>query len=253
MTVVHAASSANATVEPGGGGPGGPGGDRGGMRGPMAPSDAEWKVIEAFAEKHSPNRLKMLNKLRDENPRDFRFGQAFLVGRYRSLESTKDHDPDLYAERLENVELGGSNFRSGRGGRAQADAPAEKKDALRADMVKWVQMSLKRARSLDRVAESLEEHHETRARQGQARFPGRPEDDRCRTRWHSRAHARRRVDLWTIRAADREVRAGLANLATAAEVAAATVVKGPSRSTDHPKVTRMGHHLPCRKVYNFDS
>jgi len=147
-----------------GGGPGidrgdrGDRGGRGGMRRQVEPSAEEWNAIEAFGEKHSPNRLKMLNRLRDEKPDEVRIAKMFLVGRYRSIEASKEHDPELYEVRLEGVELEDRIFGQVEDGAAKPDAPTEKKEALRADMAKWVTMNLnEREQRIERLAESIEE------------------------------------------------------------------------------------------------
>jgi hypothetical protein len=122
----------------------------------VPPSDEEWKLVEAFAAEYSPNRLAVLNKMRDAHEPGYRIAQAFLVSRYRATASMKEHDPDLYAARVEGVKLEDSVFGAVEAGDGAADAPAEKKAALRENVTKLVASNLQeRERRIARMAEIL--------------------------------------------------------------------------------------------------
>jgi hypothetical protein len=122
----------------------------------VPPSDEEWKLVEAFAQEYSPNRLALLNKMRDAHEPGYRLAQGFLVSRYRAIASMKDHDPDLYAARVEGLKLEDSVFGAVEAGDGAPDAPADKKAALRENVKKLVASNLaERERRITRMQEIL--------------------------------------------------------------------------------------------------
>jgi hypothetical protein len=122
----------------------------------VPPSEEEWKLVEAFAALYSPNRLALLNKMRDSHEPGYRMAQGFLVSRYRAIASMKEHDPDLYTARVEGLKLEDSVFGAVEAGDGAADAPADKKAALREDVTKLVASNLaERERRIKRMEEIL--------------------------------------------------------------------------------------------------
>lgn len=136
-------------------------GGGGGGGGPRRPSAEEWKAIEEFASQHSPNRLAFLKSTADQNTREYRFAQGFIVARYRGLEAMRESEPDLYAKRVDALELEDRIFGQVQKGAAAADAPKEQKDALREDMVKWVALNLEeREERIARMAAMLDDQRQ---------------------------------------------------------------------------------------------
>lgn len=138
---------------------GGPGiGAWGGRRWGALPSEEEWKQVETFAEANSPRRLAALSKLRDATDPAYRGGQMFLTVRYRALQQMKEHDPDLYAERLKAMVVEDKVFGAVEDGHAKPEATADQRDALLADVKQLVAFNLKeREQRLERLAKVLDD------------------------------------------------------------------------------------------------
>jgi hypothetical protein len=140
-----------------GGGPDGWGGRRWGA----PPSEDEWKQIEAFAQEYSPRRLAALNALRDAGDPAYRAAQTFIVVRYRALQQMKEHDPDLYAERLKVLTLEDKVFGAVQDGHGKPDATPEQKEALRADVRELISINLReREQRLERLAKALDDERQ---------------------------------------------------------------------------------------------
>ena len=136
------------------------GGAPGGERGPgrfAPPTDEEWQQIEVFAAENSPRRLKRIQMMRESQDPALRGVQGFLVMRYRALQAMKQHDPDLYARRLEGLKVEDKVFGAVEDGAGAATATPEQKQALREDVRKLVTMNLEeREERINRMAEFLE-------------------------------------------------------------------------------------------------
>ncbi|HEV7301204.1 MAG TPA: hypothetical protein VGN72_17695 [Tepidisphaeraceae bacterium] len=138
-------------------GGGGPGGERPGLGRFSPPTDEEWQQIEAFAAENSPRRLTRLQQMRETQDPALRAVQNFLVTRYRALQAMKQHDPDLYARRLEGLKVEDKVFGAVEDGAGAADASPDQKQALREDVRLLVTMNLEeREERINRMAEFLE-------------------------------------------------------------------------------------------------
>ena len=139
----------------GGGGSGGGGGGGDDMRGrgewtrremradPFAEvMPEEWKQIEEFMKKHSPERLKRLEDIGDESRQQG--VKNMFAARYRFMQELKERDEELYKIRLERLpiedkafELSWQLMRS-----KQAEKSEETKKLLRAELRKLVKSRL---------------------------------------------------------------------------------------------------------------
>ena len=67
------------------------------------PSDEEWKEIAAFMEKHSPERLKRLDEIGDEQRQQS--VKNMFAARYRAMKDLEQRDPQLHELRLERMKV----------------------------------------------------------------------------------------------------------------------------------------------------
>jgi hypothetical protein len=123
----------------------------------MAPTPEELKAVERFAEAHLPNRFKALGKL-DATSMEYKWALGYLVGRYRSLENTRENDQGLYEQRLQTLKVEDSIFGQVAEGAAGPEAPQEKRAILRQDIARWVALNLQeREQRIERMGALLDE------------------------------------------------------------------------------------------------
>jgi hypothetical protein len=153
--------------------------DRGPMRGlagarPVPPTDEEWREIEAFATEFAPNRLSKFNEMRKKDEPGWRVAQTVIAVRFRALDAMREHDPDLYDDRVAQLKLEdriigvADAAELGKGGELTPEA----REALASDVRELVEMNLKeREARLDRLARQLDEQRkklgEDRSAQGE--------------------------------------------------------------------------------------
>jgi len=104
-----------------------------------------------------PHRLVAIERLRESGEPAYRAAQMFMVVRYRALQQMKEHDPDLYTERVKGLLLEDKVFGAVEDGHAKPEATEEQRNALRDDVKELVSFNLReRADRLERLAQVLE-------------------------------------------------------------------------------------------------
>jgi hypothetical protein len=105
------------------------------------PDTDEWEKIKAFMKKHSPERLRRLEEIGDENRQQA--VRNMFAARYRMLQELETRDPELHAIRLKRLPVEDKAFElSWLLMRKQAENPKEADKQLRAQLRELVKSRL---------------------------------------------------------------------------------------------------------------